>query len=88
MKEFVDKNFDLMKKIKKEDYLGIQKQLMDKRTGIPKMRNDLKNKNNAMSRMDDSDVKTRLQEEIKALEVTILKMWIRKQKKNSLNLIA
>ena len=74
MKEFVDKNFDLMKKIKKEDYLGIQKQLMDKRTGIPKMRNDLKNKNNALSRMDDSDVKTRLQEEIKALEVTILKM--------------
>jgi hypothetical protein len=72
MKEFVDKNFDLMKKIQKDDHLGLSKRLMDKKTGIPKMRNDLKNKNKALSNIEDSDVKKRLQDEVKALEVRLL----------------
>ena len=72
MKEFVDKNFDLMKKIQKDDHLGLSKRLMDKRTGIPKMRNDLKNKNKALANIEDSDVKKRLQDEVKALEVRLL----------------
>ncbi len=72
MKEFVDKNFDLMKKIQKDDHLGLQKRLMDKRTGIPKMRNDLKNKNKALANIEDSDVKKRLQDEVKALEVIMI----------------
>jgi hypothetical protein len=71
MKEFVDKNFDLMKKIQKDDHLGLHKRLMDPH-GIPKMRNGLKNKKRALANIKDSDVKKRLQDEVKALEVFMI----------------
>ncbi len=58
-----------MKKILEEGHLGLIKLLMEK---IPRMINDLKKKYKALSNIEDSDVKKRLQDEVKASEVRLL----------------
>ena len=55
MKDFLKKNFDLLKKVDPEKFMKIRKELLDPKKGIPKFKKDIANKERALSNMSDPE---------------------------------
>ena len=55
MKDFLEKNFELLKKFDPEEFMKIRKGLLDPKKGIPKFKKDIANKEQALANMKDPE---------------------------------
>jgi len=65
MKDFLKKNFDLLKKVDPEKFVKIRKDLLDPKKGIPKFKKDIVNKEKALANMKDPEEAKKIKEQLK-----------------------